>query len=84
LRDVKVDVPSTPLLTTQSTSSAKTPPVDIEKPSHLATVSPADCDCDRVAVGGQSRQSYASVVSTRRDGPHDRAVDSVELPCPGE
>jgi len=83
LRDVRGDIPPTPTCVTRPT---KSPAVDIQKPSHVtSSVTPADCDSDRAAVGGgQCRQSYASVVSTRRDGPRDRAVDSMELPCPGE
>jgi len=101
-RDVKVDIPSTLTSATESSSSAKTEPVDIDKPLQptaftQALSPPAHHDCDTVAVsssarrdsdsvgvGAQSRQSYASVVSPRRNGPHDNVVDDVELPYPGE
>ena len=87
-RDVKVDIPPTLTSATESLS-AKTEPVDIGKPLQSTAFtkpssSPAHHDCESVAVGGQSRQSYASVVSTRRDGHRDDTVGDVELPCPGE
>jgi len=66
-----------PTLTTQ----CKTRPVDIDKPTQLTTASSSQRDRDVSAA--QTRQSYASVVSTRRDGPHDAGGD-VELPCHGE
>jgi len=87
-RVVTVDIPPTPTSATES-SSANTERVSIEKPSLPSTAftktlsPPADRECDNVAVGGPSRQSYASVVSPRRDGPRDNAVGDAELPCPG-
>jgi len=101
-RDVKVDIPSTVTSATDSSSSAKTEPVDIDKPLQptaftqalssparhdcdtVTVSSPARHDSDTVSVSGQCRQSYASVVSPRRNGPHDNVVDDVELPYPGE
>jgi len=70
--DVKTDTQPTPTSVAPASSSAKSRPVDIENVS-------ADRDRDSVTADSrQCRQSYASVVSTRRDGPHD-----MDLPCPG-
>jgi len=84
-RDVEVD--KAPSLT--SATECVSSPVDIERhqPQQSSTTmfskassSPARRDGDAVAVGGQSRQSYASVVSTRQD----ITPGSIDLPCLGE
>ena len=91
-RDTNVDIPPTVTSVTESSSSssARTEPVDIEKPlqskafTKTFSPSPTDPDTDSVAAGGKSRQSYASVVSTRRDSLHDNAGGGdVDLPYPG-
>jgi len=81
-RDVKVDIPLTPATESLST---RTEPVDIGKPLHsTASSKPLSlaqhCDSVGVGVSRHSRQSYASVVSTRQEN----TVSDVELPCPGQ
>ena len=76
-----VDI-DTPLQSTAFTQALSSP---ARRDSDTVNVSSqAHHDSDSVGVSGQSRQSYASVVSPRRNGPHDNVVDDVELPYPGE